>query len=134
MDKFMEALKKVGGAVGSFLKMLWNIIKQYAPIVLKAVWETLKAAWRWLRDTAIVVWNMLISITAKLLQLDPVANKRAVTVTLCSFIAFPKSGRNLSLISSWTTRDSAALQTPILWVLAFMIMGIAFSRSASLST
>ena len=80
MDKFMEALKKVGGAVGSFLKMLWNIIKQYAPIVLKA-------AWRWLRDTAIVVWNMLISITAKLLQLDPVANKRAVTVTLCSFIA-----------------------------------------------
>ena len=87
MDKFMETLKNIGGAVGSFLKMLWNIIKQYAPIVLKAVWETLKAAWRWLRDTAIVVWNMLISITAKLLQLDPVANKRAVTVTLCSFIA-----------------------------------------------
>ena len=87
MDKFMEALKKIGGAVGSFLKKLWSVIKQYAPIVLKAVCEALKAAWRWIRDTAIVVWNMLMSLTAKLLQLDPVANKRAVPITLCSFIA-----------------------------------------------
>ena len=87
MDKFMEALKKIGGAVRSFLKKLWSVIKQYAPIVLKAVCEALKAAWRWFRDTAIVVWNMLMSLTAKLLQLDPVANKKAVTITLCSFIA-----------------------------------------------
>jgi hypothetical protein len=86
MDKFMETLKKIGGAVGSFLKVLWNTIKQYAPIVRKAVLEALKAAWRWVRDTAIVVWNMLMSLTAKLLQLDPVSNKRAVTITLCSFI------------------------------------------------
>ena len=87
MDKFMDTLRKAGGAVGTFFKKLWSVVKQYAPIVLNAVWDALKAAWRWLRDTAIVVWNMLMSLTAKLLQLDPVANKRAVTITLCSFIA-----------------------------------------------
>ncbi|MBR5986568.1 MAG: hypothetical protein IK019_09185 [Clostridia bacterium] len=83
MEKFMETLKKIGGAVLSFLRKAWIAIKQYAPIVLKAAWDILKAAWRWIRDTAIVVWNLLMSLTAKLLKLDPVANKLAVTVTLC---------------------------------------------------
>ncbi|MCR4622278.1 MAG: hypothetical protein K5663_09390 [Clostridiales bacterium] len=86
MDKFTAALKKIGSAIWSFLKNVWGVIKRYAPVVLKAVWDALKVAWRWLRDTSIVIWNMLMGLTAKLLNLDPVANKRAVTITLCSFI------------------------------------------------
>ena len=43
-------------------------------------------------------------------------------------------GRKVGATSRWTTRDSAALQTPGRWVLALTTIDSAMSRSAAAST
>ena len=61
-----------------------------------------------------------------------VSSPRISTGCLTSLSA--RAGRSFSAIFLCTTRDSAALHTPILCVFAFSIMSIAMSISADSST
>ncbi len=48
--------------------------------------------------------------------------------------AMASAGKNSLATSAWTSRDSAALQTPIRWHLELMVIAIAIFKSAAAST
>ena len=86
MEKVKAFLSVFCAAVKKYALIAWEFIKKWAPVVWSKIVTISRNVWAFLSEWAVKLWVKGKALTARLLGLDEIADNKAVTITMLSFI------------------------------------------------